>query len=146
MAAGLGYDTKQLDDFIIDGVALEIGRIEHQRQLTSASARPTPENQEIRRLAAETAREAEQYRAELASRPAAARKRYIPMVAPVSREPPSTVTGQRRPSQITLNHEERQVAAISFPHLSKDQAELEYANDKRRMIQMKANGEIQGDG
>jgi hypothetical protein len=66
---------------IIDGVALEIERIEHQRQLTSASARPTPENQEIRRLAAETAREAEQYRAELASRPAAAQKLRLRAVA-----------------------------------------------------------------
>jgi hypothetical protein len=42
LAAGLGCDTKELDDFIIDGVALKIERIEHHQQLTSALAHRRP--------------------------------------------------------------------------------------------------------
>lgn len=53
--------------------------------------------------------------------------------------------GRASASQITLNREEREIAAISFPNLTRQEAELAYARNKKLMIQRKADGRIQGD-
>ena len=65
------------------------------------------------------------------------------MQAPPSRNAPS-VSGQRNESN-HLSRDEREIARVSFPHLSADRAEYAYLQNKRLMIQRKANGEIQGD-
>jgi hypothetical protein len=53
--------------------------------------------------------------------------------------------GERRPNQITLSRDELEIASLHFKHLPKHEAELEYARNKKRMLEMKADGRIQGD-
>lgn len=148
LLAGLEDDTPELDQFVLANVAREI---EHQRELTSADARPTAENRQAHQQTAEAVedlqREAEAILAETETeqRPAPpAPRRSIPFSAPVSREVPMA-SGEQRPGQITLSAEERQIAHSSFKHLPKHAAEVEYAANKRKMLAMKADGRIQGD-
>jgi hypothetical protein len=148
LRSGLKDDTRELDEFVLDGVEREL---QQHRELTSAAARPTPENREAHQQTVEAVeqlqREAEAILAETAAEhqpePPPLR-RSVPFSAPVSREVPMA-SGERRPGQMTLSAEERQIAHNSFRHLSKASAELEYAQNKRRMIEMKADGRIQGD-
>jgi hypothetical protein len=68
------------------------------------------------------------------------------MSAPVSRDF-SGVSGYRTDSGKThLTRDEVQIAHASFPHMSKTQAEREYAANRSRMFEMKRDGRIQGDG
>jgi hypothetical protein len=76
--------------------------------------------------------------------PPAPPRTSVPISAPVSRDIPMP-SGERRPPAITLSREEREVAAISFPNLSPAQAEYQYFQNKKRMLEMKADGRIQGD-
>jgi hypothetical protein len=145
--AGVPDDTEAMNQAILDGLQRDL---DHHRQLTAAHARPTPENalahHEAVQVAEELQREAEGYvRSGQPDPPAAlpAPRRSIPMSAPVSRDVPMASGGRTFP-QITLNHDERQIAAISFPHLPRARAEYEYAQNKRK-IAMKADGRIQGD-
>lgn len=70
-------------------------------------------------------------------------RRSMPVSAPVSRDAP-TVSGQRQPStKITLTAEERAIAHTSFtaPDMTNAQKELLYAQNKRKLITMRANGQ-----
>jgi hypothetical protein len=151
--ARIAEDTPAFDQAILSGIAKDI---EHHRALsamTSADARPTPENaqmhQETEQGAADLMREADEHHAawlaENPPPPPPQRKRSIPMSAPVSRDV-AGVSGQRIDSGNTLRADERQIARVSFPHLSPPQAEYAYLQNKKRMIAMKADGRIQGDG
>ena len=151
LATGIADDTPAMDQAILSGVSKDI---EHHRALsamTSADARPTAENaqmhDDVSQAAAELMREADEHHAAYLAEnppPAPPRKRKsIPMSAPVSRDF-SAVSGNQR-QENTLRADERQIAHVSFPHLSPPQAEYEYLKNKRRMIAMKASGEIQGD-
>jgi hypothetical protein len=91
LQSGLQDDTAELDQFVLDNVAREIG---HHRELTSADARPTPENQQAHQDVAEAVQdlesEAEAILAETTAAqqpPPVAPRRSIPVLAPVSREP-----------------------------------------------------------
>jgi hypothetical protein len=69
-------------------------------------------------------------------------RRSMPMSAPVSRDVP-TATGERaKPNMMTLSPEERQVARTSFTALDMTNAQKEilYANNKRKLNAMRANG------
>jgi hypothetical protein len=150
--AGVADDTVAMDHAILAGVSRDI---EHHRalsQLTAADARPTPENHAMHHDVSESAdalmREAEAHLAEYQPEPAAsppAKRRSIPMSAPVSRDIPGA-SGQRIDNGNTLRADERQIARVSFPHLSPPQAEYAYLQNKKRMMAMKADGRIQGDG
>ena len=69
------------------------------------------------------------------------------MSAPVTRDAP-TYSGrsQSDSNSMTLTAEERDIAHRSYsaPDMTDAQKEYEYAKAKRRMLTMKANGEIQG--
>jgi hypothetical protein len=148
--AGVADDTVAMDHAILAGVAKDI---EHHRALsalTSADARPTPENhamhEDVGQAADELAREAEGHLAEYQPEPTAPpqRKRSIPMSAPVSRDIPGA-SGQRIDTGNTLRKDEREIARVSFPHLPPAQAEFQYLKNKKLMLEMKRDGRIQGD-
>ena len=70
-------------------------------------------------------------------------RRSMPVSAPVSRDVP-TANGQRQPSsKITLTAEERAIAHTSFtaPDMTNAQKELLYAQNKRKLATMRANGQ-----
>ena len=54
-------------------------------------------------------------------------------------------TGGRTSNDNTLSREEREIAHVSFPRLSRTDAEYQYLLNRRRMHEMKASGAIQGD-
>lgn len=153
LRGGVADDTAEMDERIVTGIANHFRQLEQLAQLTSADARPTPENRERREEAAQTSeelqREVELLQAELEPAPTPApppvMRRSIPVSAPVSREAPMASGGRLPTSQITLNRDEREIAHASFRHLSPAQAELEYAKNKKLMLAMKADGRIQGD-
>jgi hypothetical protein len=152
--AKLPEDTAAFDNAVLAGIAKDI---EHHRalsQLTAADARPTPENEQLQHDADQGAddlmREAEGHHAawlaENPPPPPPAKRKSIPMSAPVSRDAPG-VSGYRADSSKThLSADEVQIAHVSFPHLSKIQAELQYAQNRKKMLEMKRDGRIQGDG
>jgi hypothetical protein len=70
-------------------------------------------------------------------------RRSMPVSAPVSRDVP-TANGQRQTStKITLTAEERAIAHTSFtaPDMTNAQKELLYAQNKRKLQNMRANGQ-----
>jgi len=70
-------------------------------------------------------------------------RRSMPVSAPVSRDVP-TANGQRQPStKMTLSAEERAIAHTSFtaPDMTNAQKELLYAQNKRKLGTMRANGQ-----
>jgi hypothetical protein len=151
--AGIADDTPQMDAAILAGIAKDIQHHHALSQLTSAHARPTPENhamhQDANQAAAALQAEAERHMAAMAAEnpppPPPAPRRSIPMSAPVSRDVPMS-SGERRPGgQIHLSRDEVMIAHVSFPHLSKAQAEREYAKNRQRMHEWKRDGRIQGD-
>lgn len=140
-------DTPEMSRAILDGVARDLEQMRQQGALRSELLRsdePTrlvstgdTQNAAATDLPPRTGKTA-------LSTPPTIRK-SMPVTAPVSRDVPTT-NGQRYSSQqVHLNAEERQVAHISFRHLPPDQAEAAYAANKIRMLQMKADGVIQGD-
>jgi hypothetical protein len=141
---GFTDDTPELDNHLVLETVREI---EHKRQLALAQE---PEGVAVQRLEEEAeAIQREMQPAPVAPPPArrtsfSAPARGVPMSAPVSRDAPM-VSGDRR-QENTLRPDEREIARVSFPHLPSAQAEYEYLKNKRRMIQMKADGSIQGDG
>jgi hypothetical protein len=149
LQAGVEDDTPQMDQAILEGVQREI---EHHRKLTSASARPTPENaeahddtlQSVSELTAEAAQHLAERAAEQTPVEAPVMRRNIPMSAPVSREV-HMASGGRTPSQITLSRDEREIANSSFRHLPPHQREMAYAKNKRLMLEMKRDGRLPGD-
>ena len=143
-SGGFTDDTAALDNHLIAATAREIEQRRQQLEPAHEPARTIEE--EVQRLddEIEANRRSEQPPAPIAPPPKpAAPHRSIPMSAPVSREVPMG-SGERRQDN-TLRADEREIARVSFPHLPSAQAEYEYLKNKRRMIQMKANGEIQGD-
>jgi hypothetical protein len=154
--AGVPDDTAAMDNAILAGVVRDIEHHHALSALTSAHARPTPENaqahHDIRESAAALQQEAEGHLAEMAAEnpppPPPAPRRTIPVSAPVSRDAPMP-SGQRfsDSTKIHLSKEEREIANSSYKHLpTKEERELAYARAKGKMLKMKANGEIQGDG
>lgn len=152
-SANIPDDSAAMDAAVLSGIHRDL---EHHRQLsalTSAQARPTPENHQAHQDAAEAAadlqREAEMHLGEYQPAPTAPspqprpQRKGFPMAAPVFRDSPSAL-GQRNESN-HLSRDEREIARVSFPHLPAARAEYEYLQNKRLMIQRKANGEIQGD-
>jgi hypothetical protein len=148
LQAGLEDDSDKLDRYVLDHVARDI---EHQRQLTSPQARPTPENQarheDVEEHATALQEEAEALLddAVAAHQPAPppAARRSVQYSAPVSRESPTMATGGRQSANNTLSAEERQIAHVSFPHLPKTAAEYQYLQNRKLMREMKADGRIQ---
>jgi hypothetical protein len=150
--SGVPDDSELMNQAVLHGVQRDIEHHHALKALTSADARPTPENhamhQDVAESAAELAREAEAHLAEYQPEPTApppAKRKSIPMSAPVSRDVGS-MSGQRIDSGNTLRKDEREIARVSFPHLPAAQAEFAYLKNKKRMMAMKASGEIQGDG
>jgi hypothetical protein len=147
--AGIPDDTPAMDAAVLSGVTRDLEHHRQLSQLTAASARPTAENAQMHddatEAAAELQREAEMHFTQPAPMPTTPKpqRRNYPMTAPVSRDTPS-VSG-RRPQDNHLTAEEVQIAHVSFPHLPKDQAAYQYLLNKRKMHEMKARGEIQGD-
>jgi hypothetical protein len=147
--AGIPDDTPAMDAAVLSGITRDLEHHRQLSQLTSAAARPTPANHQAHDDAAEAVgelqREAEAHLAAYQPAPTAPKpqRRSMPMQAPVSRDTPS-VSG-RRPQDNHLTAEEVQIAHVSFPHLPKDQAAYQYLLNKRKMHEMKARGEIQGD-
>jgi hypothetical protein len=141
LQSGIADDSDEIEEHILNNTARDL---EHQRAL-SAAARSTPETREVHHAAQALQREADAIQAESAPpdrpapAPAPAARRSMPMTAPVSREVPS-ISGSRRPTQTTLSADEVQIAHVSFPHLSKAEAEWQYAKNRARMQQMKAEG------
>ena len=79
--------------------------------------------------------------------PQPTKQRSIPMTAPVSREAVTT-SGQRGTStKITLTEEERQIARMSIidrpdmPKMTDAQKEYLYAQNKQKLLRMRASGE-----
>lgn len=69
-------------------------------------------------------------------------RRSMPLSAPVSRDVP-TSSGERQPStKMTLTEEERRIARTSFsaPDMTNAQKEYAYAQNKRKLQTMRANG------
>ena len=149
--AGIVPDTPAMDHAILDSVVADIQRHHHLKQLTSASARPTPQSaamhQNVDRHVADLESEAEQHMADATPRlsaPEPKPRRAMPMSAPVSRNYPS-VSG--RPALDNhLTRDEREIARSSFPHLSAPQAEYEYLQNKRKLHRMRESGEYSEQG
>jgi hypothetical protein len=142
LQSGLGDDTPELDNYLIGNVAREV---EARRQF--ALARESVD-EAVQRLddEIEANRRSEEPPAPVAPpSPRPAPRLSVPMSAPVSRESPMWSGQRRNDENNTLRADEREIARVSFPHLPPSQAEYEYLKNKRRMITMKANGEIQGD-
>ena len=148
LRAGVSDSTDQMDRAILIGVARDIEHHHHLSQLTSAAARPTPENAQIHddasQAAAELQREAEhhlaEHRPEPVAPPPSPPRRSMPMQAPVSRDAPS-VSGYRQPSN-HLTAAEVTIAHNSFtdPNMSNREKELLYLKNKQRYNAMKADG------
>jgi hypothetical protein len=142
LQAGLGDDTPQLDQYLIANVAREI---ERRRQLALAAE---PEDVAVQRLEdeAEAIMRSEQPPKPIAppSMPPARKKTLPGGNAPVSRDSPM-ISGDRR-QENTLRADEREIARASFKHLPPAEAEYQYLLNKRKMIEMKRDGRIQGDG
>ena len=64
------------------------------------------------------------------------------MTAPVSRSVPSTSGQTNIGRSVTLTGEERDLARRAYAWLSPDEAEREYALQKRKMYQMRAEGRL----
>jgi hypothetical protein len=144
LQSGLADDTPELDQYLIANVAREI---EHRRQLALASESVDEAVQKLDDEIEANRRSEEPPAPAPPSLPAAPRKRSVPMSAPVSREVPVPMaSGQRRDENNYLRAEEREIARVSFPHLSPSAAEYQYLLNKRKMIEMKRDGRIQGDG
>jgi hypothetical protein len=146
--AGVPDDTPAMDHAILSGVARDIDHHRALSALTSASARPTPENaqmhHDVARHVADLQAEAEQHLAEhqpaAAAPPPPPKRRSFPMSAPVSRDSPE-ISG--RPAQNNhLTAEERVVARNSFsdPSMSNEQKELLYLRNRNKYRHMKADG------
>jgi hypothetical protein len=152
--AGIADDTPQMDNAILAGVARDIEHHRHLSQLTSASARPTPENaqmhHDVNRHAADLQAEAEQHLAEHQPAPSAPplppKRKSLPMSAPVSRDYPS-VTGRPHESN-TLSPAERDIARNSFgdPNMSNHEKELLYLRNRNKYRQAKADGSYSSQG
>jgi hypothetical protein len=150
--SGVPDDSEFMNQTVLQGVQRDIAHHHALKALTSADARPTAANAQAHEDAGESAaelmREAEGHQAAwLAENPPPAppqKRRSIPMSAPVSRDF-SAVSGSRQ-QENTLRADERQIARVSFPHLSPLQAEYAYLQNKKRMMATKADGRIQGDG
>jgi len=143
--AGIPEDTAEFDHAILAGVAKDIQHHAALQALTSPGTRPTPQNaqahQDTAHAAADLAREAQMHLAAEQPAPLSPQRRSVPVSAPVSRAVPLGA-GQSRPGQKHLSADERQIAHISFPHLSETAAELEYIKNRDRMHAMKADGRI----
>ena len=143
LQSGFTDDTSELDNHLITATVREI---EHRRQLALAAE---PEDVAVQRLEdeVEALQRSEQPPAPIAPPPMPPpARRSIPMSIPVIRDVPNySGVRQSDSSRITLNQDERFIAHTSFPHLPKAEAEYAYAQNKKRMHQMKASGEIQGD-
>jgi hypothetical protein len=146
LAAGYVDDTRELNEAVLRGVA---SHVKYMRDHQALQVAPLRSDEPTRSSPPPPQRQAVQPDAdlqELKPPPAPPIRRSIPVTAPVSREIP-TASGQRQSSrQITLTPEEREVAHLSFRHLPADQAEAQYALNKARMLRLKAEGVIQGDG
>jgi hypothetical protein len=69
-------------------------------------------------------------------------RRSFPVSAPPSRESPTLSGGRvREPTHLTA--QEAEIARISFPHMSLDDAYRQYARNREIMNRKKATGEIQ---
>lgn len=141
LQSGFTDDTPELDNHLITATVREI---EHRRQLALASQSVEQQVQSLDDEVEAGLRES-MPPAPLAPMPAAPpRRKSLPGGnAPVSRDSPM-MSGERR-QENTLRPDEREIARVSFPHLSAPQAEYEYLKNKRRMHEMKRDGRIQGD-
>lgn len=148
--AGIKDDTDAMDRAILMGVARDV---EHHRNLQGLAFAPppagpgnAPNDHDIDQHVANLSREAEQHMgdhhmAALRAPPLSStsqQRKSLPMTAPVSREAPN-ISGHPGVSN-TLTRDEVQIAHVSFPHLSKTDAEYAYLQNKRKLHRMRADG------
>ena len=76
--------------------------------------------------------------AEVTEAKVAPKQKAVPVAAPVSRDPPSPNTGQRS-REVVLSPQEQEMALVSFPQLTKQQAFAQYAKNK---IELEAEGKL----
>ena len=144
--AGIPDDTPAMDAAVLGGIHLNLQHHRQLSQLTSAQARPTPENhqahQDVTESASALAREAEQHFAAYQPAPIAPKpqRRSVPVQAPVSRNSPS-VSGHPQQNN-TLTAAEREIARNSFtdPNMSNTEKELLYLRNRQKYSRMKADG------
>ena len=140
LAKGIPDDTDEMKAYILDGIQAELLQ-QHKRaaeNVRAAAAQPdallpqpmTVQNPALPRL-------------DQAIMPP--KKNSIPMTAPPSRDVPSYSGKKFDDRKITLSPEERDVARRSYtaPDMDNAAKEYAYAQAKRKMLKMKANGEIQ---
>jgi hypothetical protein len=123
MQAGVPDDTPEMDRILLEGVAHDVEdhrrTQQHVEALRSEPPSPPPEPP-----------------------PAAPPKRSMPVTAPVSRAVPTPSSQTNVGRSVTLTGEERDLARRAYAWLSPDEAEREYALQKRRMLQMRAEGSL----
>jgi hypothetical protein len=149
--AGVEDDTPAMNQAILEGVQHDIERHRALAALTSASARPTPENaaahEETVQAADELTQEAAAHLAQRAAEQMAAApapmptRRSFPVSAPVSRDVPMASGGSASQNK-TLSPEERLIARNSFsnPNMTNAQKELLYLRNRQKLNRMRADG------
>jgi hypothetical protein len=155
--AGIADDTDAMDHAILSSIARDVEHHRHLSQLTSASARLTPENREahadVDQHVAALQGEAQMHLAahqsehQPAPPPSPKQRRSIQMSAPPSRGEPS-FSGRPDLGSNSLSAEERQIARNSFsdPHMSNAERELLYLRNRNRYRHMKADGSYSSQG
>jgi hypothetical protein len=121
---GIPDDTNEIDAYVLHGL-----RFEREARAAALALQDTPAPRQAREEASQPA-----------PMPAPPARRSMQMVAPVSREAPST-SGRRQQSTMRLTEEERDIARLSdtrdVPDVVK---EYEYAKNKKKYESMKADG------
>lgn len=155
--AGIADDTPEIDDYILSGIREDIAarQVSHGRAGLDAMMSPPQTPEDMTRHSVTHNRRAESVQqayeaaphvaaqsvetAPVATEPA---RRHIPVSAPPSRDVPSPMSGSRgAQSKITLSVAEQEMAKLSYHWLSEKDALIEYARQKKRLAEMRANGE-----
>jgi hypothetical protein len=140
--AGVADDSDEMDNHILSGLREELAHLERMRARARENVAPRAALAREEALQPAPSGDAPSSPA----MPSQQKKSAGPMVAPPSRDLPPSMSGGQRQGDRTLNPEERQIAAISFPHLPQAQAEFEYWQNRERMRQMKRDGLITDSG
>ena len=152
LRSGLQDDSTELDQHILDNVAREVDQLRALTSVTDANRQDYEHDRASKWVDRQIEQEQERQRAQMtnaqkelleaqqrrASAPPPSIKRNIPMSAPVSRDVPTA--GGQSSSRTTLSAEERDVAHRSYRHMTPQQAEWTYAQQKKRLAAMRADG------
>lgn len=154
--AGIADDTQEIDDYILSGMREDLvaRRVSHGRAALDAMMSPPQTPEDMTRHSVTQNRQAESVqqgyeaaphvavqRVEPAASPQPPARRSVPVSAPPSRDVPNASGARGQSTKITLSPEERDIARKSMHWLPPAEAEVEYARQKRRLADMRANGE-----